>query len=117
MKWSIHLALSALVADYLIITWLYPPRLHPLVALSIIPYRITTHLYGLYIHRALPPSLLPRMSDDDDFMMDDAGDDEDYDFEYEDDGDDAEGGDIGEDGVDLENSYYMAKCEWDSVSH
>lgn len=49
------------------------------------------------------------MSDDEDFLMDDAGDDEDYDFEYEDDGDDGDG-DMGQDGTDLENSYYMAKA-------
>jgi COP9 signalosome complex subunit 2 len=48
------------------------------------------------------------MSDDEDFLMDDAGDEDDYDFEYEDDGDDGDG-DIGGDGTDLENSYYMAK--------
>ncbi len=54
------------------------------------------------------------MSDDEDFLMDDAGDDEDYDFEYEDDGDDGDG-DMGQDGTDLENSYYMAKGEQQSV--
>jgi len=42
------------------------------------------------------------MSDDDDFMQ--ASDDENYDFEYEDDDDAEEGGD-----VDVENKYYNAK--------
>ncbi|BFZ55737.1 hypothetical protein PYCC9005_002778 [Savitreella phatthalungensis] len=45
------------------------------------------------------------MSDDDDFMQDSDADDEQYDFEYEDDGSDEEGGDI-----DLENRYYNAKA-------
>lgn len=42
------------------------------------------------------------MSDDDDFMQ--ASDDENYDFEYEDEDDNEEGGD-----VDVENKYYNAK--------
>lgn len=42
---------------------------------------------------------------DDDFMQDSDADEETYDFEYEDDGSDEEGGD-----VDLENQYYNAKA-------
>ncbi|TXT13292.1 hypothetical protein VHUM_00659 [Vanrija humicola] len=42
---------------------------------------------------------------DDEFMMEDAADDEEYDFEFDDDDDDA----MDDDGGDVENQYYKAK--------
>nr|ODN79186.1 COP9 signalosome complex subunit 2 [Cryptococcus depauperatus CBS 7841] len=44
---------------------------------------------------------------DDEFMMDDAADDEEYDFDYDDEDDSGIQDDIG----DVENQYYKAKCE------
>ncbi|KAK4687770.1 COP9 signalosome complex subunit 2, partial [Tremellales sp. Uapishka_1] len=45
---------------------------------------------------------------DDEFMMEDGADDEDYGFDYEDDDDEA---DMEDETGDVENQYYKAKCE------